>query len=361
MKRSSSSKPLALRSASRSMVLAAAFAFLARRAETKKTGGVRPSIERMPPSTKERTCSLPSSSARRSALLMIRSIFLPQSRISSRYPRSLSVSGRSAEVTKRTRSLLGTKPRLSSSWWRMIAFVPGVSTMAISRRKALGYPFSITPSRLSLWAGSGLWRRTVMRSVVGVTPSSEISAPSKAFMNADFPELNSPTTTSRKSSSRSESALRTSSTSSVGAPKSWRKLANLSSSARSRSTRASLRSSRILIYYPPFSAHYIARSASSVSRRPRGGKRVDAFRSGEADGGLRALQEVGQDGTGGLGGRLRGVGDRQEPVARRRGRRVPEGLEPGDRPWPELYRHGPLIRGGPQRGARRAGGQREGR
>jgi hypothetical protein len=81
-------------------------------------------------------------------------IFFPQSRISSRYLRSLSVRGRSAEVTNNTRSLLGTKPLESSSWWRMIALVPGVSTMAISRKNSFGYPFSKTPSRRSLSSGS---------------------------------------------------------------------------------------------------------------------------------------------------------------------------------------------------------------
>src|ERR671914_3135333 len=201
--------------------------------------------------------------------------------------------------------------------------------MAISCKKALGYPFSRTPSRRSLSVGSGLWRRTVMRLVVGVTPSSEISAPSNAFMNADFPELNSPTTTSRNSSSRSESARRTSSTSSAGAPKSLRNSVNLSRSARSRSTRASRRSSRILIYNPPFSAHY----SSLAGGRFRGGSLVVRERMNHPasgmNGGLHALQEARKDRARGLGGWLRGVGDRQEPVARRRGRRVSEGFEAG--------------------------------
>ena len=70
--------------ASRSMSFVAAFPFQARREETKKIGGVKPSAERMPPSTKERTSSLFSSSGRRSALLMTSRIFFPQSRMSSR-------------------------------------------------------------------------------------------------------------------------------------------------------------------------------------------------------------------------------------------------------------------------------------
>src|SRR5215208_2587944 len=153
--------------ASCSMALVAALALRARRAETKKIGGVRPRAERMPPSTKERTSSTFDLSARRSALLMTSRIFFPQSRMSSRYPRSLSVSGRSAEVTNSTRSLLGTKPRESSSWWRMIAFVPGVSTMEISRKNSLGRPCSNTPSFRARSTGSSAWRSTVMRSVVG--------------------------------------------------------------------------------------------------------------------------------------------------------------------------------------------------
>src|SRR5918997_5799463 len=252
------------------MVLVAALAFRASRAETRKMGGARPRADGRPPATKERTCRDASSFCRRSALFTISTTFLPQSRISSRYPRSLSVRGRSAEVTKRTRSLRGTKPRLSSSWWRIMAFVPGVSTMAISRRNSLGYPFSRIPSLRSLSTGSSSYLNTVMRSVVGVTPSSEISASSNAFMNADLPELNSPTITSRKSSSRSACARRTRSTSSEGDPKSFKNPMKLSRSARSRSTRASRRSSRILIHQPPFSEHYssapLQTSCEPVSR-----------------------------------------------------------------------------------------------
>ena len=136
------------------MAFVAALALRARRAETKKIGGVRPRAERMPPSTKERTSSTFDSSAKRSTLLMTSRIFFLQSRMSSRYPRSLSVRGRTAEVTNNTRSLLGTKPLESSSWWRMIALVPGVSTMAISRRKSLGYPFSSTSSLRPFSTGS---------------------------------------------------------------------------------------------------------------------------------------------------------------------------------------------------------------
>ena len=66
----------------------------------------------------------------------------------------------------------------------MIALVPGVSTMEISRRNSLGYalledPVSAAP--LCRLLGEA---QSVMRSVVGVTPSAEISASSKALMNA---------------------------------------------------------------------------------------------------------------------------------------------------------------------------------
>src|SRR5437764_140030 len=45
-----------------------------------------------------------------------------------------------------------------------------------------------------------------MVAVVGVTPSGSTARPRSAFMKADLPALNSPTTTSRNSSSRSASA-----------------------------------------------------------------------------------------------------------------------------------------------------------
>jgi hypothetical protein len=211
-------------------------------------GGLRPSIEFTPSSTKRRTLSRSSSSRRRSTLFTTRTIFLPQSRISSRYSRSDSVKGLSEDVTKRTRSERGTKPRLSSSWCRMMALVPGVSTMATSRKKSFGYSLSRTPSRRSRSAGRSPYLRTVILSVVGVTPSRESSSfPSRAFMNADLPELNSPTMTSKNNSSRSTSFWRTSETSSDGEPKSSRKPARRSRRARSRSVIRRQRSSRICI------------------------------------------------------------------------------------------------------------------
>jgi hypothetical protein len=54
-----------------------------------------------------------------SILFTTNTIFLPHSRICSRKPRSLSVNGRSALVTKRTRSARGMKSRVSSSCRRV--------------------------------------------------------------------------------------------------------------------------------------------------------------------------------------------------------------------------------------------------
>ena len=73
-----------------------------------------------------------------SVLLTATTSFLPQSRIDSRKARSVSVKGRSAEVTNSTRSERGTNSRVSASCPRTTAFVPGVSTTLISRRIARG-------------------------------------------------------------------------------------------------------------------------------------------------------------------------------------------------------------------------------
>ena len=77
-------------------------------------------------------------SRRRSTLLTMMTIFLPHSRISAMNSRSLSVNGRSAEVTKRTRSERGTNRSVSCSCSRMMALVPGVSTTVISSRNSAG-------------------------------------------------------------------------------------------------------------------------------------------------------------------------------------------------------------------------------
>ena len=64
--------------------------------------------------------------------------FLPQSRIVARNCRSLSVKGRSADVTNSTRSDRGTKSAVIASCSRITALVPGVSTTWISRRNSTG-------------------------------------------------------------------------------------------------------------------------------------------------------------------------------------------------------------------------------
>ena len=73
-----------------------------------------------------------------SVLLTATTTFFPQSRIDSRNTRSVSVKGRSAEVTNSTRSERGTNSRVSASCPRTTAFVPGVSTRQVSRRIATG-------------------------------------------------------------------------------------------------------------------------------------------------------------------------------------------------------------------------------
>ncbi len=103
-KSSTAPKPLASQSAASSP----SRAFIAIRAETGNTCGASPrSVSpfwRTKPSTSSRSAAV----ARMSTLLTMKTIFFPQERICSRKPRSLSVNGRSAEVTKITRSERGT-------------------------------------------------------------------------------------------------------------------------------------------------------------------------------------------------------------------------------------------------------------
>ena len=85
-----------------------------------------------------------------SILLTTMTIFLPQSRIASIKARSVSVNGRSADVTNSTKSARGTKSVVSRSCSRMIALVPGVSTMWMSSRRSTGAVTDrMPPARLS--------------------------------------------------------------------------------------------------------------------------------------------------------------------------------------------------------------------
>mmetsp|Transcript_36572 Transcript_36572/g.114588 ORF Transcript_36572/g.114588 Transcript_36572/m.114588 type:complete len:218 (-) Transcript_36572:14-667(-) len=135
---SSSSKPLASQSATpwpaRGSVEGCA-AFLARsalRALMAKTGDEPPRSAAPLMVTKSTTCRWSSGRSKRSILLMMRSTFLRQLRMRSRKTRSLSEKGRSADVTKNTRSARGmTRCVISSCPW-MMALVPGVSTSATS-------------------------------------------------------------------------------------------------------------------------------------------------------------------------------------------------------------------------------------
>ena len=111
-----------------------ALAFQVWRADTPNTMGRRPSSSRSLSRTNSITCSTSARFSRMSILLTATTSFLPQSRIVSRKVRSLSVNGRSAEVTNSTSSERGTNSRVSASWPRTTAFVPGVSTTFISRR-----------------------------------------------------------------------------------------------------------------------------------------------------------------------------------------------------------------------------------
>ncbi len=152
-------------------------------------------------------------------------------------PRSVSVNGRSAEVTKNTRSERGMNSAVIVSCSRMIALVPGVSTMRISRSRSMG---ALMTSRLAWRTVCSGWSpcsSTVMTAVVGVTPSFISGWPMRALMNALLPALNSPTTTSRNSSS--SCAMDWSSASCCSSAASIRASAVRSRISRARSSRRS--------------------------------------------------------------------------------------------------------------------------
>ncbi len=130
--------------------------------------------------------------------------------------RSLSVKGRSAEVTKSTRSLRGIKSRVNSSCLRMTAFVPGVSTILISRKRSRGWVITATSSGEIVSRMVSPCLTSVTRVVVGIAPSCRTRAPSSALTRADLPALNSPTTTNRKNSSSRTIASRSASKSAGG-------------------------------------------------------------------------------------------------------------------------------------------------
>src|SRR5215210_2592684 len=198
-----------------------------------------------------------------------------------------------------------------------------------------------------------------MRSVVGVTPSSEMSAPSNALTNADLPELNSPTMTSKNNSSRSESARRTRSTSSGGAPKFLMKATSLSRSSRSLSTSASRRSSSIRTPYTSLCMQ--ALYTLDGFAMPRSWYQNEEPSGNRHTWRLRELQNARQDRPGSIGDRLRGLGHRRRRLARREGRRISEGPEQSRRPRSQLHRHGPGLRRRTQRAAGREDSSGEGR
>ena len=176
------------------MAFVAALAFRARRAETKKIGGVRPSAERMPPSTKERTSSTFRFVCQEVGLVDDEQDLLPPV----------------ADELEVAAFALGQRPLGRGDEQHQVAprhEAPGeLLVVADDRVRPRRIHDGDLPQKLvgislleahrlcaPFSTGSSACLKTVMRSVVGVTPSSAISAPSNALMNADFPELNSPT------------------------------------------------------------------------------------------------------------------------------------------------------------------------
>ncbi len=138
----SSVAPMYLSSASNPLALhndgSPCLALSARRELTGNTSGVTPSSARAFSDTNRVTSSTSAGAPRISILFTTRTTFFPQPRICSRNARSVSVNGRSAEVTNSTRSERGTNSAVIASCSRMIALVPGVSTMWMSRRIGAG-------------------------------------------------------------------------------------------------------------------------------------------------------------------------------------------------------------------------------
>ena len=173
----------------------------ASRALTGNTSASTPSRSRAALWTKATTSWSCAASLKISILFRTMTIFLPQSRIAARNTRSVSVNGRSADVTNSTRSDRGTKSVVMRSCSRMIALVPGVSTTWTSRSSSTGAVRIRRPLASVSDVTASPYFSSWICAVVGVTPSSTTDRPSKALMNALFPALNSPTMTMRNSSS----------------------------------------------------------------------------------------------------------------------------------------------------------------
>mmetsp|Transcript_17590 Transcript_17590/g.41305 ORF Transcript_17590/g.41305 Transcript_17590/m.41305 type:complete len:278 (-) Transcript_17590:551-1384(-) len=188
------------------------FARSASRADTGKTIGVPrgpPPIMAVPLSrTKTVTSCTAFSSGRLSILLTTKTTFLPHPLISSKKFFSLSLKGRSEEVTNKTKSALGTIRRVSCSCAEITAFVPGVSTTARSDSHGTGSLISCTSSSATPKASTCVvtdcfspYFSTQTCAVVGSTPSATNLSPRRALMKDDLPALNSPTIHTMKSSS----------------------------------------------------------------------------------------------------------------------------------------------------------------
>src|SRR5438445_397932 len=95
----------------------------------------------------------------------------------------VAVYGRSADVTNSTRSDRGTKSVVRRSCSRMIALVPGVSTMWTSRSSSTGAVRMRRPLASVSDCTTLPYFSSWICAVVGVTPSSTTDRPSKPLMN----------------------------------------------------------------------------------------------------------------------------------------------------------------------------------
>ena len=184
------------------------FAVNAKRPETPKTGTTFvPNNFAECWVTKSSTCSCSFTSCKISILLTIMTTFFPHCDMRDNTVDSLSLMGRSAEVTKSTKSALGIIFCVSCSCCLRMAFVPGVSTIAMCLIQFKGISSSSTSSNNMLSArfhtppaASLTSRKIQIFTVVGSTPDCKRSAPIKALINVDLPALNSPQITIRNKS-----------------------------------------------------------------------------------------------------------------------------------------------------------------
>mmetsp|Transcript_7546 Transcript_7546/g.27558 ORF Transcript_7546/g.27558 Transcript_7546/m.27558 type:complete len:406 (+) Transcript_7546:1134-2351(+) len=181
------------------------------------------------------TSSTSLSLSSKSVLFTTNTTFFPHLRMYVKNFTSLSVIGRSAESTNKTKSARGTNSSVNRCCRCKITFVPGVSTMRTCCNNSAGISMLKNPSSVCSRPFLFPYLNTEISFVVGKIPSATNLSPSIALMRDDLPALNSPTMTKRNNSS---SPLRAS-TRSLISSKSWQfscKNANTSSiNRRSRS------------------------------------------------------------------------------------------------------------------------------